>query len=101
MHIDGTRRHRAIGYWHDNVFELLLAAYKIDDDVVANMRDWKHSGLTATIPVASLRAASPCSPRVHAFRVQPLEGAAVARSASREAVARARGRPARLRPLLR
>jgi hypothetical protein len=46
VHIGDTWRHRAIGIWQDKVFDLLLDAHKIDDDVVANMRDWKHSGFS-------------------------------------------------------
>ena len=43
VHIPYTWRHRAIEIWQDRVFELLLDVGKIDLDVVAGMRDWKHS----------------------------------------------------------
>jgi len=41
----------------EKVVDLLLDARKIDLEVAVNMRAWRHSGLTATIPVAALRAA--------------------------------------------
>jgi hypothetical protein len=37
-------KHRAADIWQEKVFELLLDACKIDPDVVANMRGWRHSG---------------------------------------------------------
>jgi hypothetical protein len=39
-------KHRAVEIWQGNVFALLLAEHKITDDVVANMRTWKHSGFS-------------------------------------------------------
>jgi len=44
VHIPDIWRHRAVDIWQEKVFELLLDACKIDPDVAANMRGWRHSG---------------------------------------------------------
>jgi hypothetical protein len=44
VHIPYSWKHRAIEIWQDKVFDLLLDAGKIDLEIVANMRGWKHSG---------------------------------------------------------
>ena len=44
VHIPDVWRHCAIQIWQRRVFDLLLDNHKIDMDVVANMRGWKHSG---------------------------------------------------------
>ena len=36
--------HRAMEIWQDKVFEMLLDEKKIDQDMVAGMREWKHYG---------------------------------------------------------
>jgi hypothetical protein len=56
VHIPDIWKHRAADIWQEKVFELLLDACKIDPDVAANMRGWRHSGLAATIQAAALRA---------------------------------------------
>jgi hypothetical protein len=43
--------HRAIEIWQEKVFSLLLDVGKIDPDIVANMRDWKHSGFSVDMSV--------------------------------------------------
>jgi hypothetical protein len=44
VHIPDVWRHRAVEFWQEKVFDLLLDSCKIDLDVAANMRGWKHSG---------------------------------------------------------
>jgi hypothetical protein len=44
VHIPDIWRHRAADIWQEKVFDLLLDACKIDPDVAANMRGWRHSG---------------------------------------------------------
>jgi hypothetical protein len=44
VHIPDIWRHRAAEIWQEKVFDLLLDACKIDLEVAANMRGWKHSG---------------------------------------------------------
>jgi hypothetical protein len=46
VHISETWKHRAIEIWQDKVFDLLLDKHKIDEDVAACMRGWKHSGFS-------------------------------------------------------
>jgi hypothetical protein len=46
VHIPETWKHRAIEIWQDKVFELLLEEKKIDQETVAGMRTWKHSGFS-------------------------------------------------------
>ena len=51
VHIPNVWLHRAIEIWQEKVFSLLLDVGKIDPDVVANMRDWKHSGFSVDMSV--------------------------------------------------
>jgi hypothetical protein len=46
VHITETWKHRAIEIWQDKVFELLLNEKKIDQETVACMRSWRHSGFS-------------------------------------------------------
>jgi hypothetical protein len=46
VHIPETWKHRAIEIWQDKVFELLLNEKKIDQETVAGMRTWRHSGFS-------------------------------------------------------
>lgn len=46
VHIPETWKHRAIEIWQDKVFELLLNGKKIDQETVAGMRTWSHSGFS-------------------------------------------------------
>ena len=46
VHIADTWMHRAIEIWQEKVFDLLVDEHRIDLDVVANMRGWKHSGFS-------------------------------------------------------
>ena len=51
VHIPCIWLHRATEIWQDKVFDLLLDAFKIDHDVVASMRGWKHSGFSVDFSV--------------------------------------------------
>jgi hypothetical protein len=51
VHIPCIWLHRATEIWQDKVFDLLLDACKIDHEVVANMRGWKHSGFSVDFSV--------------------------------------------------
>jgi hypothetical protein len=44
VHIPDIWKHMATDIWQEKVFELLLDACKIDPDLAANMRGWRHSG---------------------------------------------------------
>jgi hypothetical protein len=46
VRIAETWKHRAIEIWQDKVFDMLLDEKKIDQDTVAGMREWKHSGFS-------------------------------------------------------
>ena len=46
VHIPDIWKHRAIEIWQEKVFDFLLDACKIDMEVVANIRGWKHSGFS-------------------------------------------------------
>jgi hypothetical protein len=46
VHIPDIWKHRAHEIWAEKVFELLLDEYKIDEDTVAGMKLWKHSGFS-------------------------------------------------------
>jgi len=46
VHVPDTWKHRAIQIWQEKVFDLLLDARKIDLEVAANMRAWRHSGFS-------------------------------------------------------
>jgi len=37
--------------WRERVFNLLLDTFKINDEIVGNMRGWKHSGFSVDISV--------------------------------------------------
>ena len=39
-------KHRAVEFWQERVFALLLDTHKINDEIVGNMRSWKHSGFS-------------------------------------------------------
>ena len=45
-HIAETELDAALKLWAQEVFALLLAEGKINDEVVANIRSWKHSGFS-------------------------------------------------------
>jgi hypothetical protein len=49
----------------------LVEEGRIDLEIVAMIKSWRHTGLTATIQVAALRVPIPsgCSPRILALRV--------------------------------
>jgi hypothetical protein len=51
VHIPDIWLHRAIEIWQEKVFSLLLDVGRIDQGVVANMRDWKHSGFSVDMSV--------------------------------------------------
>jgi hypothetical protein len=44
VHISDIWKHRAAEFWQERVFRLLLDELKINESVVANMRNWRHSG---------------------------------------------------------
>ena len=46
VHIAQTWKYRAIEIWQDKIFELLLNEKKIDQETIAGMRTWKHSGFS-------------------------------------------------------
>jgi hypothetical protein len=46
VRIDETLKHRAIEFWRDKVFDMLLDEKKIDPDTVVSMREWKNSGFS-------------------------------------------------------
>jgi hypothetical protein len=46
VHIPDIWRNRAEKFWQERVFALLLAAHKINDEIIGNMRTWKHSGFS-------------------------------------------------------
>ena len=46
VHIPDIYKHRALEYWQERVFKLLLDTFKINDEIVGNMRGWKHSGFS-------------------------------------------------------
>jgi hypothetical protein len=37
--------------WRERVFSLLLDTFKINDEIVGNMRGWKHTGFSVDISV--------------------------------------------------
>ena len=43
--------HRAEEFWQERVFSLLLDAHKINDEIAASMRSWKHSGFSVDTSV--------------------------------------------------
>jgi hypothetical protein len=51
VHIPDIWLHRAIEIWQEKVLSLLLDVGRIDQGIVANMRDWKHSGFSVDISV--------------------------------------------------
>jgi hypothetical protein len=46
VHISETWKHRTIEIWQDKIFELLLNEKKIEQETVAGMRTWRHSGFS-------------------------------------------------------
>jgi Putative transposase/Transposase zinc-binding domain len=46
VHIPDIWRHCAVEIWEEKVFKLLLDAGRIDMEVVANIRGWKHTGFS-------------------------------------------------------
>jgi len=46
VHIPDIGKHRAEKFWQERVFALLLDAHKINDEIIGNMRTWKHSGFS-------------------------------------------------------
>jgi hypothetical protein len=46
VHIPDIWKHKAEDFWKEKVFDLLLDAGRIDIEVVASMREWKHSGFS-------------------------------------------------------
>jgi hypothetical protein len=39
-------KHRAEEFWRERVFRFMLDTFKITDETVANMRNWRHSGFS-------------------------------------------------------
>ena len=52
-----AQMHRAEEFWRERVFALLLDSHKIDEATAGSMRTWPHSGFTAPVRGAALRAA--------------------------------------------
>ena len=46
VHIPDIWKHRAAEFWQERVFRLLLDDHKITDEIVGNMKSWKHSGFS-------------------------------------------------------
>ena len=46
VHIPDIFTHRAVEFWQERVFALLLDEHKINDEIAGSMRGWKHSGFS-------------------------------------------------------
>ena len=46
VHIPDVFKNRAVEFWQERVFALLLDEHKINDEIAASMRGWKHSGFS-------------------------------------------------------
>jgi hypothetical protein len=46
VHIPDILKHRAVEFWQERVFALLLDEHKINDEIAGNMRGWRHSGFS-------------------------------------------------------
>jgi len=51
VHISDVSMHRAVEFWQERVFALLLDEHKINDEIAASMRGWKHSGFSVDTSV--------------------------------------------------
>ena len=51
VHIPDIFNHRAVEFWQERVFALLLNEHKINDEIAGSMRGWKHSGFSVDISV--------------------------------------------------
>jgi hypothetical protein len=55
VHIPDIWKHRADEFWQERVFALLLHEHKINDEIVGNMRGWRHSGVSVDNSVRIVR----------------------------------------------
>jgi hypothetical protein len=46
VHIPDIFKHRAVEFWQERVFAMLLDEHKINDEIAGSMRGWKHSGFS-------------------------------------------------------
>ena len=46
VHIPETWKHRAIEIWQDKVFDFLVEEGRIDHEVVAMIKSWRHTGFS-------------------------------------------------------
>ena len=51
VHIPDFFMHRAEEFWQERVFSLLLDEHKINEEIAASMRGWKHSGFSVDASV--------------------------------------------------
>ena len=51
VHIPDISTQRAEEFWQERVFSLLLDEHKINDEIAASMRGWKHSGFSVDTSV--------------------------------------------------
>jgi hypothetical protein len=51
VHIPDIFTHRAVEFWQERVFALLLDEHKINDEIAGSMRGWKHSGFSVDTSV--------------------------------------------------
>jgi len=51
VHIPDIFMHRAVEFWQERVFALLLDEHKINEEIAASMRGWKHSGFSVDTSV--------------------------------------------------
>jgi hypothetical protein len=46
VHVPEIFKHRAVEFWQERVFALLLDEHKINDEIAGSMRSWRHSGFS-------------------------------------------------------
>jgi len=51
MHIPDIFTQRAVEFWQERVFALLLDTHKIDENTVGSMKGWRHSGFSVDTSV--------------------------------------------------
>ena len=51
VHIPDVFKNRAVEFWQERVFALLLDEHKISEEVAGSMRGWKHSGFSVDTSV--------------------------------------------------
>jgi len=51
IHIPDIFTHRAVEFWQERVFALLLDEHKINGEIAGSMRGWKHSGFSVDTSV--------------------------------------------------